>query len=315
MNTREIAKQLIDHEIKEIEYVKNRLDSNFDKILDEIINVAGDFIIVGLGKSGIIAQKIAASMRSTGTRTLFIHAAEGMHGDLGFVRADDLVMIISHSGSSPEITEIIKPIKEIGARIIAMTGNKNSILAREAVYVLDSGIQSEGGSIGLAPFASTTAMLVLGDALTEALIVKKQFTKKDFAVFHPGGSLGRRLLTRVGDLMVTELPKVDTTDVFIDVVYKISACRLGMTLVYKGDVSVGIITDGDIRRNIGNYGDVLNTKAEEMMTKDFISINKNEMATTALEIMNKKKVTNLVVVDETSVVCGIVTIHNLINFE
>lgn len=315
MNTNEIAIQLFENEMKGIEYVKNKLDNNFVMAVDMISDATGDVVIVGIGKTGIIGQKIVASMTSTGTRAFFLNAAEGMHGDLGIIRKNDVVIIISNSGNTQETTDIIAPIKRIGAPIIAMTGNKNSILAKESTYVLDIGITDEGCPIGLAPLSSTTATLIMGDALTVALMSKKQFTRNDFAIYHPGGSLGRHLLTRVSDLMTTDIPKVEINEVFKNIIYRISEHRLGMTLVYDGQSPVGIITDGDIRRNAEKYENIIRTTADQMMTKGFLSIGKDEMATCALEMMQEKKVTSLAVIDKDQKVCGIVTIHQLIKFK
>ena len=203
-----IAKEVFDLEMIELDKVKSKINEEFARIVELIFESKGRVIVTGIGKSGIIGKKIAASLASTGTNSFFMHSAEALHGDLGMVYRDDIVIAISNSGSSQEVLDILPSIKRIGATLIAMTGNRNSILAKEAEYVLDIGIENEACPLDLAPTSSTTATLVMGDALTVALIKRRDFKPEKFALYHPGGALGRRLLTSIKDLMVTEVPKV-----------------------------------------------------------------------------------------------------------
>lgn len=311
-----IAKEVFELEMIELDKVKSKINEEFARIVELIFESKGRVIVTGIGKSGIIGKKIAASLASTGTNSFFMHSAEALHGDLGMVYRDDIVIAISNSGSSQEVLDILPSIKRIGATLIAMTGNKNSPLAREAEYILDIGIDNEACPLDLAPTSSTTATLVMGDALTVALIKRRDFKPEKFALYHPGGALGRRLLTRIKDLMITELPKVTLETELKDIIYEISSKRIGMTLVYENQKAIGIITDGDIRRAIATCEDLNELNANQIMSRGYKSILSNEKATMALEKMQEFKVSSLIVIDEKnpSEIVGIVTMHDLFPF-
>lgn len=316
MDIMKIGHEVFDIEIGQLEYVKNKLDKNFSDIVELIFESKGRVVVTGIGKSGIIGKKIAASLASTGTNSFFMNSAEALHGDLGMVYKDDIVIAISNSGSSQEVVDILPSLKKIGAKLIAMTGNVNSILAKEAEYVLDIGVEREACPMDLAPTSSTTATLLMGDALTVALIKRRNFKPEKFAVYHPGGALGRRLLTRIKDLMITDIPKVELESELKDIIYEISSKRLGMTLVYDKGKTIGIITDGDIRRAISNCDDLNKLNAKHIMTMGYKKIFSTERATTALEKMQEFKISNLIVVDDKSpdVIVGIITMHDLFPF-
>lgn len=311
-----IAKEVFDLEMIELDKVKSRINEEFARVVEVIFESKGRVIVTGIGKSGIIGKKIAASLASTGTNSFFMHSAEALHGDLGMVYKDDIVIAISNSGSSQEVLDILPSIKRIGATLIAMTGNRNSQLAREAEYILDIGIDNEACPLDLAPTSSTTSTLVMGDALTVALIKRRDFKPEKFALYHPGGALGRRLLTRIKDLMITELPKVTLETELKDIIYEISSKRIGMTLVYENKKAIGIITDGDIRRSISKCENLNELNASQIMSKGYKAISSNEKATVALEKMQEFKVSSLIVIDEknSSEIVGIVTMHDLFPF-
>lgn len=311
-----IAQEVFDVEMKELDNLKSRINMEFAQVVELIYESKGRIVFTGIGKSGIIGRKLAASLASTGTNSFFMHSAEALHGDLGMVYKDDIVIAISNSGSSQEVLDILPSIKRIGATLIAMTGNINSQLAKEAKYILDIGIENEACPMNLAPTSSTTATLVMGDALTVALIKRRNFKPEKFALYHPGGALGRKLLTNIKDLMVKELPKVTLEDELKDIIYEISSKRIGMTLVYEKDKAIGIITDGDIRRAISKCEDLNKLSAKQIMTKGYKSILSGEKATFALEKMQEFKVTNLVVLDEKEPdkVVGVITMHDLFPF-
>lgn len=311
----ELSKEVFDLEIEELKKVRDKIGSEIEDAVEMIFQSKGRVVITGIGKSGIIGKKITASLSSTGTQSIFMNAAEGLHGDLGMIYKDDIVIAISNSGSSKEVVDLIPSIKKIGARIIAMTGNKNSLLGQAADLVLDIGIEKEACPMDLAPTSSTTATLVMGDALTVSLIKKRNFKPENFALYHPGGALGRRLLTRVKDLMNKEVPIVYEDTSLKNIIYEISSKRLGMTMVYnRKDEVTGIITDGDIRRIVfDKFEDIKEIRAIDIMTRQFKTINKNEMANDALDIMDYNKISSLAVVKDKKVE-GIVTIHDLFDF-
>lgn len=315
MNYVELSKNVFDLEIEELKKVRDRVGIEINEAVELIFNSKGRVVVTGIGKSGIIGKKIAASMASTGTQTLFMNAAEGLHGDLGMIYKDDIVIAISNSGSSKEVLDLLPSIKKIGAKIIAMTGNMNSILAKEANLILDIGIEKEACPMNLAPTSSTTATLVMGDALTVSLIKRRNFKPENFAIYHPGGALGRRLLTRVEDLMHTTLPIVSQDSTLNDIVYEISSKRLGMTLVYDIERTlVGLITDGDIRRSVfDNFDDLKAITAKDIMTQNYKFINKTQMANEALEVMETNKISSLVVLEDKNVQ-GIITMHDVFDF-
>ena len=313
----ERSKEIFALEITELQKLANRLGPEINEAVEMIYNCKGKLVIMGIGKTGIIGHKIASTLASTGTPTIFINAAEAVHGDLGMVSKNDIVLLISNSGSSSEILNVISPLKNIGCTIIAMTGNPKSPLAKEASLILNVGVEREACPFGLAPTTSTTATLLMGDALTICLMERRNFKAENFALYHPGGALGRQLLSRVKDEMVTDIPKVYTQTLFKDVIYEVSNKRLGMTMVYNGnEEAVGIITDGDIRRAIQKFDDIKHLTAADFMTHGFKRITQEALLSEALEIMDENNITNLAVMEtyDSDKVIGVITIHNIIDF-
>ena len=309
------SKEIFNLEIVELQKLAEKIGPEINDIVELIYSTKGKLVIMGIGKTGIIGHKIASSLASTGTPTIFVNASEAMHGDLGMVSKNDIVLLISNSGSSNEIINIIAPLKKIGCTLIAMTGNMKSVLAKEVSLVLNIGISREACPLGLAPTTSTTATLVMGDALTICLMERRGFKAENFALYHPGGALGRRLISKVKDEMFTDIPKVHLTTLFKDIIYEVSNKRLGMTMVYdKNDEAIGIITDGDIRRAIQRFDEIKQLTAADFMTYGFKRIAQNELITEALEMMDLNKITTLTVVDDTEKVVGILSIHNIIDF-
>ena len=244
------AKEVFDSEIEELKIVRDKINREIIEVVEEILKSEGKVVVTGIGKSGLIGKKIAATLASTGTHSVFMNSAEGLHGDLGMISKEDVVIAISNSGNSDEIVAILPSIKKIGAKIVAMTGNRNSKLGREADYILNIGVKREGCPLNLAPMSSTTSTLVMGDALAAILIKKRDFKPENFALYHPGGSLGKRLLMKVRDVMHKEdmLPLCDKESIIDDVILTMTDKRLGAVCVMNGDLMVGIITEGDIRR-------------------------------------------------------------------
>lgn len=313
----ERSKEIFALEIAELQKLADRLGPEVNEAVEMIYNCKGKLVIMGIGKTGIIGHKIASTLASTGTPTIFINAAEAVHGDLGMVSKNDIVLLISNSGSSSEILNVISPLKNIGCTIIAMTGNPKSPLAKEASLILNIGVEREACPFGLAPTTSTTATLLMGDALTICLMERRNFKAENFALYHPGGALGRQLLSRVKDEMVTDIPKVYIQTPFKDVIYEVSNKRLGMTMVYNGnEEAVGIITDGDIRRAIQKFDDIKHLTAADFMTHGFKRITQEALLSEALEIMDENNITNLAVMEtpDSDKVIGVITIHNIIDF-
>ena len=309
------SKEIFSQEICELQKLSAKIGNEINEAVELIYNCKGKLVIMGVGKTGIIGHKISSSLASTGTQSIFVNASEAMHGDLGMVSKNDIVLLISNSGSSSEIVNIIPPLKKIGCTMIAMTGNLKSVLANEVSLVLNVGVEKEACPLGLAPTTSTTATLVMGDALTICLMERRCFKAENYAVYHSGGALGRRLISRVKDEMNTEIPRVSETAVFKDIMYEVSNKRLGMTLVYNSNnEAIGIITDGDIRRAIQRFDDIKQLTAADFMTHGFKRIGANELLTDALEMMDINKITSLTVMDETDQVVGILSIHNIIDF-
>jgi arabinose-5-phosphate isomerase len=315
MKYTERAKEIFGQQLSELQKVQQNLGEEFDRAIEMIYNSRGKTVVMGIGKTGTIGHKIASSMASTGTTAIFINAAEAMHGDLGMINPDDVVLLISNSGSSQEILNVIAPVKRIGCPIIALTGNLNSPLANEAAVVLNVHVDQEACPLGLAPTTSTTATLVMGDALTICLMEKRNFRAENYALYHPGGALGRKLLVRVQDKMTTDIPRVNETTSFKDVIYEVSNKRLGMTVVFDaGGSAAGIITDGDIRRAIQHFDDLKNLKATDFMTRSFKTIEPHQLLTEALDRMDASNITTLPVV-RNGVVEGIISIHHIIDFK
>ena len=295
--------------------LSDRIDDGFFEACRLILDCEGRVIVMGIGKSGHIANKIAATLASTGTPAHFVHAAEASHGDIGMVTDRDIVIAISNSGITSEIESILPVLKRKGITIISMTGNPESILAKEATANLDTSVEQEACPLGLAPTTSTTAALVMGDALAMALLEARGFTAEDFAFSHPGGNLGRRLLLKVSDIMHDgdEIPRVDENTSVRDSLLEISAKKLGMTTVTSADGTVlGIFTDGDLRRFLDDNRDIQNTPISTVMTASFKSITANALASEAAKIMQDNEIYTLVVKDEQDAFCGIITMHDLL---
>ncbi len=302
----QIAKEVIDVEIDALNQLKNNLDGNFDVCVDKILSSEGRVIISGVGKSGIIGKKVAASLASTGTPSFFLHPTEAFHGDFGMAKREDIFILISNSGETEEVIKMLAPLKSSGNYIISLTGNVTSSLAQMSDCNIDISVPREACKLQLAPTASTTATLVLGDALTIALMEERNFSMENFAKFHPGGSLGRKLLSRVKDEML-DLPRkiLDGNDDFSSVVSCISSNRLGFSIVSMEGVP-GIITDGDLRRTIEKYGDrVFQIKAKEMATLNPLTIDPQAKTETAFNLMEKEGV-NLLLVEEDRVIVGVI---------
>ena len=309
------AKEIFDEEIRELEKLKNSIDSSFDDVVEALYHCQGKVVMMGIGKTGIIAHKMAASFASTGTPSIFVNAAEAVHGDLGMIDAHDVAILVSNSGSTNEILNIIDPLHRLGCKIVAMTGNLDSPLAKRADYALSIHVDTEACPLGIAPTTSTTATLLMGDALMVCLMEMRKFKAEDFALYHPGGALGRKLLGRVKNVMTTDVPRVQTTTIFRDIVREITDKHLGMTMVYDNTHCMGIITDGDVRRAILKYNDVQITAAD-IMTPSYKHIDKDALLSDALAIMDKHNITTLAVTEtaETTDIIGIISIHHIIDF-
>ena len=313
------AKEIFDNEIIELEKLKNSIDATFDQVVEVLYRCQGKVVMMGIGKTGIIAHKMAASFASTGTPSIFVNAAEAVHGDLGMINANDVAILVSNSGSTNEILNIIDPLHRLGCTIVAMTGNMDSPLAQRADYALSIHVDAEVCPLGLAPTTSTTATLLMGDALMVCLMEVRQFKAENFALYHPGGALGRKLLGRVHNVMSTNIPRVAANASFREVVCEMSDKHLGMTMVYEDksdDKCLGIITDGDIRRAIQKYNDMQITAAD-IMTPSYKHITKDALLTDALATMDAYNITTLAVTEteKNSEIIGIISIHHIIDFQ
>ena len=309
------AKEVLQIEAEAIQNLIGRVDKNFSKAVNLISTCKGRVVVTGVGKSGLIGRKIAATMTSTGTPALFLHPVEGMHGDLGIVVKDDIVLAISNSGETEEVNSIIPIVKRIGAKLIAFTGDRESTLAESSDVIIDIGVEREACPFGLAPTASTTATLAMGDALAVALLQKSQFKKTDFHRVHPGGSLGERLMVKVRDVMVTgnKVPIVHEEQPLREAVDEMNRKDLGLTLVTDGhDVLKGIITDGDLRRIIKHKGNILDRPVTEIMTPDPKTIDEDKLAGQALEEMESQRITSLAIVDKNMRIKGVIHLHDLL---
>ena len=315
MTYSERAKEIFAEEIAELEKLGLSIDERFDEAVEMIYACRGKLVVMGIGKTGIIGHKIASSLASTGTSAIFVNAVEAVHGDLGMVSREDVVMLVSNSGSTNEILNVIAPLRNIGCRIIAMTGDIKSPLAQQADLTLSIHVDKEACPLGLAPTTSTTATALMGDALTVCLMEKRHFKAENFAVYHPGGALGRRLLARVQNRMQESVPRVQVTTPFRELVGEMTDKHLGMTMVYDGEQCVGIITDGDLRRAIQKYED-LHIVARDMMTPSYKRIHKDALLTDALAIMDRYNITTLAVTEtpQTEPIIGIISIHHIIDF-
>ena len=309
------AVEVLKIEAEGILKLADRIDDNFAKMVELIHNSGGRLIISGIGKSGIVGRKIVATLNSTGTRSLFLHPAEAMHGDLGMVGQDDTFIALSNSGETDELNILVPSIRRIGCTIITFTGNKNSTLAKQSNIVIDVGVEREACPLGLAPTASTTALLAMGDALAVTLLNKKHFKSSDFKKTHPGGNLGQRLSNKVKDIMLTgaSIPHVPEGTTMEDAVEEINRCGLGMTLILSaGDILKGIITDGDLRRLIAKKKFALDLIVKDVMTKNPRTVGPDSPAYDALNMMEQYQITVLPITDFTGKVLGILHLHDIL---
>lgn len=307
-----IAKNVINEEISSLQQLENQINDDFAKAVELVLNSKGRLVVTGIGKSANIATKIVASLNSTGTPSLFMHAADAIHGDLGMVQEDDIVMCISKSGNTPEIKVLISLLKSLGNKLIANVGNTDSFLAKNADFVLNTTIEREACPNNLAPTSSTTAQLVMGDAFTVALLQMRGFTDRDFAKYHPGGTLGKQLYLRVEDLCVNNAkPQVDLNAGIRTIIIEISTKRLGATAVVANNTLKGIVTDGDIRRMMQKYDDLDGLTAAEIMSKNPKTIDAKVLAVDALKIMKDKNITQLLVMKDDNYF-GVIHLHDIL---
>lgn len=312
------AKEVLKIEAQSILDLVERVGPEFEKAVDMILKAKGRVILTGMGKSGLVGRKISATLNSTGTPSLFLHPAEAIHGDLGMVTPDDIVIAISNSGHTAEINTILPMLGKIGARIIAFTGGLDSPMAKASDIVIDVGVEREACPMGMAPTASTTAALAMGDALAVALINLRRFNQDDFKKFHPGGILGERLTIKVKEVMLTRdhIPMVQLGSKVKQAIEEINAKNLGATLIVeKNKKLVGIITDGDLRRALTRHKNIHEINVEDIMSPLVKTINENQTAAQALELMESNAITHLAIVDRQNRVKGLVHLHDLLGRE
>jgi len=308
----EIARNSIISQSNALKGVANLIDKEFAEAVQLIYNSKGRVVITGIGKSAIIAKKIVATLNSTGTSSIFMHAADAIHGDLGLVQKSDIIICISKSGDTPEIKVLVQIINKLKNKLIAITGNPKSVLGSNADYILNSFVEKEVCPNNLAPTTSTTAQLVIGDALAVCLLDLRKFTKDDFAKYHPGGTLGKKLFLTVGALSnQNQLPKVNPNSKIKDVIIEISEKRLGFTAVIEKNKVIGVITDGDLRRMLSKTENISNLSAKDIMSTSPKTISTNAMAIEALKIMKANEISQLIVEDENKY-AGVIHIHDLI---
>ncbi len=308
-----IAREVLQSEANAILGLIERIDSNFEKAVELLSACKGRVVLTGMGKSGIICRKIAATFSSTGQPALFLHPAEAIHGDLGMVVPGDVVISISNSGETSELLRLMEMLKRLGIPLIALTGGSQSTLARYSDVILDVSVTQEACPLNLAPTASTTAALAMGDALAMCLMVQRGFKEEDFARLHPGGKIGKKLM-KVSELMRTggAVPVVRSKTTMKDVIYEMSRKGIGVTTVIDdGDRVVGIISDGDLRRHLERDDQLLQRKAEDVMTRNPKTIEAEDLATEALNLMEEKKITSLLILDKERKIQGIIHLHDL----
>ena len=312
-NIKQIAKTVLINEAKAVENLANFIDNDFEDCVREILQCQGRVVLTGIGKSAIIASKIVATMNSTGTPALFMHAADAIHGDLGMIQTNDIVICLSKSGNTPEIKVLVPLLKRRGSKLVALVSNKNSYLAEHADFILNATIAEEACPNNLAPTTSTTAHLALGDALAVCLLELRNFSSADFAQYHPGGALGKQLYLKVEDVISNnQLPKVKPDALLRDVIIEISSRRLGATaVVNEASELLGIITDGDLRRMLQKESNIAQIKAADIMTRNPKTIDKAEFAVKALQMMQENSISQLVVVNGTQV-AGFIHLHDLL---
>lgn len=311
----ESAKEVFEIEANSILRLKENIGVEFERAIETLYNCKGRVIVTGMGKSGLIGKKIAATMSSTGTPAYFLHPAESTHGDSGVITRNDVIIAISNSGETQELMNLLPLIKRFGCPMIGMTGNLNSTLAKTSEVVLDISVEREADTLGKAPTASTTATLAMGDALAVCLMEKKGFTKEDFLMFHPSGKLGKGLTYKVSDLMITgdKMPLVSMNESFQSVIKTISEYKLGMAMILDENRQlVGVLTDGDIRRTVIKYPNLSDIKVSEVMTINPKRITSDAYAASALNLMEKYSITALAVVDENNIPAGVIHVHDLL---
>lgn len=308
----EIATEAIKNELEAVRNLLGSINDDFVSVVELIYKSEGRVIVTGIGKSAIIANKIVATLNSTGTPAIFMHAADAIHGDLGIVREDDLVIALSKSGATPEIKILVPLLKARKNILIGLVGNTSSYLAKQSDYILDATVEKEACPNNLAPTSSTTAQLVLGDALAMALLELRGFTAADFAKFHPGGALGKRMFLRVHDLSIkNEVPKVDINESMDKVIIEISSKRLGGTAVLEKGILKGVITDGDLRRMIQKYSDYSSLKAKDAMTANPSTIEHDALVVDALSMMREKNITHVPVMKGKKYI-GVIHLHDIL---
>jgi len=315
----ETGKRVLAIEARAIEELIGRIDKRFAEAVDILHDSKGRVVVTGMGKSGLIGKKISATFASTGTPSFFLHPAEGIHGDIGMVMREDAVLMISNSGETGEIIALLPPFKRMNLRLICLTGRPLSTLAKNSDVVLDVSVKEEACPMNLVPTASTTVTLAMGDALAVALLEKRGFKEEDFALFHPGGTIGKRLLLTVGEMMHTgsDIPMVDEESTMKDVICVITSKKLGVTTVVDKDKRLaGIITDGDLRRLLeretGRGMNILTLRAKEVMTRNPKVLHKGALAVSAVQIMETHSITSLVILDDDRTVSGIIHLHDLL---
>ncbi len=309
---KKIILRTIDNELVAVQDLKQYVDDDFAKSVEIIYRSTGKVVITGIGKSANIATKIVATLNSTGTPSIFMHAADAIHGDLGTIQHDDIIICISNSGSTPEIKALVPLLKIRGNLLIAFTGNLDSFLAKHADHIINTSVKKEACPNNLAPTSSTTAQLVMGDALAVALLECRNFTDDDFARFHPGGALGKMLYLRVADLYIrNEVPRVNSDDDIKTTIMEISSKRLGVTAVMQNDELIGVITDGDLRRMLEKNNSIEDIRAVDIMSSHPRTIDKTTLVVDALNIMRKNNITQLLVLDGTKYV-GVIHLHDIL---
>ena len=317
MDSVEEAKRVLRVEAQSLLDLAERIDENFSRAVELLYQCAGKVVLMGMGKSGLVGRKIASTFASTGTPSFFLHPAEGLNGDFGMLAKEDLIIAISNSGETRELLEVLPLIKRYGNRLITLTGNPNSTLSKAGDVNLDIRVKEEACPLGLAPTSSTTATLALGDALAVALMGKKDFKEEDFAMLHPGGALGKRLLLKVEDLMHVgkAFPMVSEKTLMKDAIFEITSKRLGVTAVCNTEGHLmGVITDGDLRRALEKFSDLFNREASEVMTKNPKWIEKDDLAAKAVQRMEEYSITSLFVFKKggEKVPVGIIHLHDLL---
>ncbi len=309
---RQIALQTISDEASAIEGLKNSINSDFVKCVELILQSNGRVVVTGIGKSANIAAKIVSTLNSTGTQSVFMHAADAVHGDLGMIRQEDIIICLSKSGNTPEVKVLVPLLKLMGNKLVGLVGNIDSYLAKQADIILDSSVSREACPNNLAPTSSTTAQLVMGDALAVSLLECRGFTAGDFARYHPGGALGKRLYLRVADLYINnEKPVVTIGSGIREIILEISSKRLGCTAVIDNDKLAGIITDGDLRRMLQDSTDVAGLKASDILSHNPLTVTSEELVSDALDLMRSRNITQLLVVDNGKYL-GVIHLHDIL---